>query len=67
MIGTLVKIILMIQAGVGVIIGLLLLVSPALFGNDLSNINGLILGAILVIAFEGFLLYGLSKLHETNN
>ncbi len=56
----------MIQAIAGIIIGLLLLLSPALFGSDLS-VDGLGLGVILLIGFEGFLLYGLTKLHETNN
>lgn len=66
MIGTIVKIILMIQAGIGLIVGLIIVFSPAFLtdsGVDL-NFEGVLFLGIFVIAIEGFFLYGLSKLHE---
>lgn len=66
MIGLAVKIILMIQAGIGVFAGILIMASPTIFDSTGLNTDfaGIFYIGLFIAIFEGFLLVGLSKLHE---
>ncbi len=66
MLGKIVKIILSIEAIIGLIFGILIIVTPALITDTGVTIDGsgiFILG-IVVIGWHGLILAGLTRLHE---